>query len=100
MSARLPLALRLAFADIRYERATAACQVIGLAALLIPLLILLGIKNGVLAERTTALLPPRAGAAPDAGGVDAGDGEVQRRAVGLAGPGRQERGHAVAGCGA
>ena len=56
MSARLPLALRLAFADIRYERATAACQVIGLAALLIPLLILLGIKNGVLAERTTALL--------------------------------------------
>lgn len=51
-----PLALRLALADLRFERATAACQVIGLAALLIPLLILLGIKNGVLADRTTALL--------------------------------------------
>lgn len=52
----LALAARLAIADLRFERIAALCQVLGLAALLVPLLILLGIKNGVLAERTAALL--------------------------------------------
>lgn len=50
------LALRLALADLRHERVATLCQIISLAALLVPLLILLGIKNGVLAERTQALL--------------------------------------------
>lgn len=50
------LSLRLAMADLRHERVATLCQIISLAALLVPLLILLGIKNGVLAERTAALL--------------------------------------------
>lgn len=53
---RLGLSARLAVADLRFERIAAICQIVGLAALLVPLLILLGIKNGVLAERTAALL--------------------------------------------
>ncbi|WP_221288502.1 FtsX-like permease family protein [Amaricoccus macauensis] len=52
----LGLTLRLALADLRFERVASLCQIIGLAALLVPLLILLGIKNGVLTDRTTALL--------------------------------------------
>jgi putative ABC transport system permease protein len=53
---RLGLSARLALADLRFERIAALCQIVGLAALLVPLLILLGVKNGVLAERTAALL--------------------------------------------
>ncbi len=50
------LPLWLALADLRHERVSTLCQIVSLAALLVPLLILLGIKNGVLAERTAALL--------------------------------------------
>lgn len=53
---RLALPFRLAMSDLRFERIASLCQVVGLAALLVPLLILLGIKNGILAERTAALL--------------------------------------------
>lgn len=52
----MPLPCRLAFSDLAYARLTTICQVIGLAALLVPLLILFGIKNGVIADRTEALL--------------------------------------------
>lgn len=50
------LALRLALAELRHARGQTACLVIGLAALLLPMLILFGIKNGVIADRTAALL--------------------------------------------
>ncbi|AYF02852.1 hypothetical protein PY32053_03278 [Paracoccus yeei] len=50
------LPLRLALAELRHARIWTLCQVIGLAALLLPLLILFGIKNGVIADRTAALL--------------------------------------------
>ncbi|MEE2950486.1 MAG: FtsX-like permease family protein [Pseudomonadota bacterium] len=52
----LVIALRLALADLRFERVSALCQVIGLAALVAPLLILLGVRNGLIADRTASLL--------------------------------------------
>lgn len=53
---KVPLICRLAYADLRHARVATLCQVIGLAALLVPLLIILGIKNGYIADRTQALL--------------------------------------------
>lgn len=53
---RLPLICRLAFADLKHARVATLCQIVGLAALLVPLLIILGIKNGYIADRTQALL--------------------------------------------
>ena len=53
---KVPLICRLAFADLRHARVATLCQIIGLAALLVPLLIILGIKNGYIADRTKALL--------------------------------------------
>lgn len=52
----LALSARLALAELRHARGATACQVIGLAALILPLLILFGIKNGVIADRSAALL--------------------------------------------
>lgn len=52
----MPLPVRLALAELRHARIWTLCQVIGLATLLLPLLILFGIKNGVIADRTAALL--------------------------------------------
>ncbi|WP_306114438.1 ABC transporter permease [Roseovarius sp. MMSF_3305] len=53
---KAPLICRLAYADLRHARVATWCQIIGLAALLVPLLIILGIKNGYIADRTQALL--------------------------------------------
>lgn len=53
---RMPLPVRLALAELRHASGATICQVIGLATLLLPLLILFGIKNGVIADRTQALL--------------------------------------------
>ncbi len=53
---KVPLICRLAYADLRHARVATLCQIIGLAALLVPLLIILGIKNGYIADRTQALL--------------------------------------------
>ncbi|MGB3313204.1 MAG: FtsX-like permease family protein [Albidovulum sp.] len=53
---KVPLICRLAFADLRHARVATLCQIFGLAALLVPLLIILGIKNGYIEDRTQALL--------------------------------------------
>jgi putative ABC transport system permease protein len=52
----IPLSCRLALADLRHARISTMCQIVGFASLLVPLLILFGIKNGVIADRTEALL--------------------------------------------
>jgi putative ABC transport system permease protein len=55
MSARALLVLRLAARDLRFEWRLAACLLAGLAAVLAPLLVLFGLKNGVI-ERVRAEL--------------------------------------------
>lgn len=51
---RLPLTARLAAADYRHEWVTSGCSVLALAAVLIPLLVLFGLKYGII----TNLLDP------------------------------------------
>jgi putative ABC transport system permease protein len=55
MTARPLLVLRLAARDLRFEWRLAACLLAGLAAVLAPLLVLFGLKNGVI-ERVRAEL--------------------------------------------
>lgn len=50
------LVVGLALADLRAARVSTLCQVFGLAAVLAPLLILFGIRNGVVAERAADLM--------------------------------------------
>lgn len=50
------LAIRLGLEDLLYSRTSFLCQVLGLAALIAPLLILFGIKTGVVSEETGKLL--------------------------------------------
>lgn len=53
-ASRLPLTARLAAADYRHEWVTSGCSVLALAAVLIPLLVLFGLKYGII----TNLLDP------------------------------------------
>lgn len=50
------LSLRLAVADLWHERGLAACFIVALAAIMAPLLVLLGLKTGVIDSLRTQLL--------------------------------------------
>ncbi len=52
----LPLPLSLAWADYAFERLLSACSVLALAAVLAPLLVLLGVSNGIVGSLTSQLL--------------------------------------------
>jgi putative ABC transport system permease protein len=54
--ARLPLTARLAVADYRHEWITSGCSVLALAAVLIPLLVLFGLKYGVISNLLDPLI--------------------------------------------
>lgn len=45
---RARLVLALALRDLLHERGLALCAVIGLGAVLLPLIVLFGLKNGVI----------------------------------------------------
>ena len=56
MLKQLGLALRLAARDWRFERSLTLCAVLALASMLTPLLVLQGLKNGVIEGMRQRLL--------------------------------------------
>lgn len=75
------LSLRLALADLWHERGLAACFIVALAAIMAPLLVLLGLKTGIIDTMRAQLLEdPRMREISSLGNRSLGDDEIRRLA--------------------